>query len=182
MCSLVSQSLLNCRVVEVPLGTIVSLRKGVHTDDSEDDSLPQTTSADAGAPEVLADLWSAGATVTVAQGGQGGRGNAAFGSRQNRCCCGGVSSACNPTGFTAPRHGPQVILLMQAGPAGAGAGAPRGGDPAAAGAQGLGRCGVCRRAKRWQEHPSPRAIQGQAHGEQLACICCYSLHSENLRF
>ena len=66
------------------MGTVVSLRRGVET---VDEGGPAWR-GDGGKPnallELLADLASPGASVIAARGGQGGRGNAALRSRQDR--------------------------------------------------------------------------------------------------
>ena len=69
----------------MPLGTVVSLLHQRDERQLESDGIATITAPGKDAPpEVLADLSAPGASVTVSDGGQGGRGNAAFGRRQNR--------------------------------------------------------------------------------------------------
>ena len=80
------------RVIEVPLGTVVSLRKSVERGDGGSPQPAEDGSRIPATAELLADLATPGASVIAARGGQGGRGNAALRARQDRlapqwCIC-----------------------------------------------------------------------------------------------
>ena len=82
------------RVIEVPLGTVVSLRKSVELPDGEGPGWNDDGSKPRFYLELLADLSTPHASVIAAQGGRGGRGNAALRTRQDRLVFSTVQTLC----------------------------------------------------------------------------------------